>query len=268
MPSVTVPGWTLHYDVTDLVPPWRGQPETIVFHHGLGGSAATWAGWLPVLAERYRIVRFDMRGHGRSVPAGGGGEFTLDDLTGDLFAVADAAGCERFHAVGESMGGTIALQAAVQRPRRLRTLTVSNGAHLGASIRSVQDWEAIIAQRGMAGWSAHMMERRFFPGAITEQMWRWYEGEQARTSPQVLLRALRLLVGADLSAALGGVELPVLLLHGDSSPFIPVSVMADFHARLPRARLRVFPHARHGLPFSHARPCAEELLRFLEAAEV
>ena len=177
MPSVTVPGWTLHYDVTDLVPPWRGQPETIVFHHGLGGSAATWAGWLPVLAERYRIVRFDMRGHGRSVPAGGGGEFTLDDLTGDLFAVADAAGCERFHAVGESMGGTIALQAAVQRPRRLRTLTVSNGAHLGASIRSVQDWEAIIAQRGMAGWSAHMMERRFFPGAITEQMWRWYEGD-------------------------------------------------------------------------------------------
>jgi pimeloyl-ACP methyl ester carboxylesterase len=119
----------------------------------------------------------------------------------------------------------------------------------------------------MAVWSAHMMERRFFPGAIPQAMWRWYEREQARASPQVLLSALRLLVGADLSGSLGGVALPVLLLHPDSSPFIPVATMADLQARLPNARLRVFAHARHGLPFSHARPCAEELLRFLEAPE-
>jgi pimeloyl-ACP methyl ester carboxylesterase len=56
----------------------------------------------------------------------------------------------------------------------------------------------------------------------------------------------------------------VLLLHGDSSPFIPVSVMADLKSRLPDARLQVFAHARHGLPFSHAKECARVLRGFLE----
>jgi pimeloyl-ACP methyl ester carboxylesterase len=263
MPTVTVPGWTLHYDVTDMVPPWVQDPETLVFHHGLGASGGIWAGWLPVLAGHYRLVRFDMRGHGRSVAAPPDAPFSLADLTHDLLAVADAAGCGRFHLVGESMGGTIALKTAIEQPQRVLTLTVSNGAHLGASIQSVQDWAGIIAQRGMAGWSAHMMERRFFPGTLPEEAWRWYERQQAQAAPAVLLHALGLLVGTDLSAALGRAQLPVLLLHGDSSPFIPVAAMADLQARLPQARLRVFPHARHGLPFSHARECAQELERFL-----
>ena len=95
-------------------------------------------------------------------------------------------------------------------------------------------------------------------------MWRWYEAQQATVSPDVLLRAVSLLIGADLTPELGRIECPVLLLHGDSSPFIPVAVMADLRDRLGDARLQVFAHARHGLPFSHARTCAETLRRFLD----
>jgi pimeloyl-ACP methyl ester carboxylesterase len=57
--------------------------------------------------------------------------------------------------------------------------------------------------------------------------------------------------------------MPVLLMHGDSSPFIPVPVMTDLKARLKEARLQVFAHARHGLPFSHGRQCAATLRAFL-----
>ena len=61
----------LYYELVDQVAGWEKPRHAIVFHHGIGASAALWAGWLPHLAERYRVVSFDMRGCGRShIPAG------------------------------------------------------------------------------------------------------------------------------------------------------------------------------------------------------
>jgi pimeloyl-ACP methyl ester carboxylesterase len=116
----------------------------------------------------------------------------------------------------------------------------------------------------MLGWSEHMMRCRFFDGAMPPNMWEWYAREQARVSSDVVLRAARLLAGADLSDRLAPVTMPALLMHGDSSPFIPVPVLADLKSRLADARLQVFAHARHGLPFSHARQCSATLRAFLD----
>jgi pimeloyl-ACP methyl ester carboxylesterase len=267
MPSVSVPGCTLHFDIVDLTPPWRRSKECILFHHGLGATSGSWAAWLPALADAYRIVTFDMRGHGRSQPLDQASPPSFERLVEDLFAVADAAGGERFHLVGESIGGTIALAAAIARGSRILTLTVSNGAHVGGSIRSIDDWRQIMQAGGMAGWSRHMMRLRFFEDAIDEEMWRWYEREQASASPEFVLRAVELLASVDLSPGLERLRMPVLLLHGDSSPFIPVPVLADLKSRLPDARLQVVAHARHGLPFSHARQCAQLLRGFLEETQ-
>jgi pimeloyl-ACP methyl ester carboxylesterase len=264
MPEAAARGCALHYEITDLTPPWISAPETILFHHGLGSTSGIWAQWLPVLADRFQIIRFDMRGHGKSNVPQADLSVTLDLLTDDVFAVADAAAANRFHLVGESIGGTIALNAALLHQARVLSVTVSNGAHLGGSIESVRDWREIIDRSGMAGWSKQMMHRRFFDGAISADMWQWYEREQANTSPDFLLAALAALVATDLAPRLKGVHVPVMLMHGDSSPFVSVQVMADLKARLPRCRLQVFAHARHGLPFSHARQCAETLRHFLE----
>jgi pimeloyl-ACP methyl ester carboxylesterase len=268
MPSVLVPGCDLHYETVDLTPPWLSGPETILFHHGLGATSGSWAGWLPALADRFRVVTFDMRGHGRSSHPEPGAPLSFERLVEDLFAVADAAGAERFHLVGESIGGTIALKAAIDGGTRIRTLTVSNGAHMGGSLRSLDDWQQIMDAGGMQAWSEHLMRCRFFDGAISDDMWRWYAAEQARVSQDVVLRAVRLLTAVDLSAELAMVKAPVLLMHGDSSPFIPVPVLADLQSRLPDARLQVFAHARHGLPFSHAKQCAAMLQGFLEEVSV
>lgn len=264
MPQLSVQGCELYYEVLNLTAPWIREPETILLHHGLGSSCGAWAPWLPVLAGRFRIVRFDMRGHGRSGRPHPSPPLSIDQLADDLFALADAAGVERFHVVGESMGGTIALHAALRQRERIRTLTVSNGAHLGGRLENLDDWRQIIDRRGMAGWSAHMMGLRFFEGAISKEMYGWYEEQQASASPEFVLAAVALLIGTDLTSQLSSLTVPVLLLHGDSSPFIPASVMADFKARLPDARLQIFAHARHGLPFSHGRQCAETLTSFLD----
>src|SRR6478735_10680631 len=152
---------SLYYDLVDQVVPWRAGADPILFHHGIGSSAELWAGWQPALADRYRLAAFDMRGCGRSHVPAADFNWSLDLLVDDLFAVADAAGLRRFHLVGESIGGTVALAAVLARPERIATLTVSNGAHLGATIGRVHAWKKQLDEGGSAGWSKAFMHDRF-----------------------------------------------------------------------------------------------------------
>jgi pimeloyl-ACP methyl ester carboxylesterase len=82
--------------------------------------------------------------------------------------------------------------------------------------------------------------------------------------PNSVLNALAVLVGMDLSAQLGAVRTPALILHPDKSPFILVAVAAKVHAELPDSELHVIGHAKHGMPSSHGRQCAAILHGFLD----
>ena len=258
-------GGAIAFEVIDHVPPWLSPAPTVLFHHGIGARSMCWDGWTPALACRHRLVRFDMRGHGASsLPTGF--RLSLSALIDDALAVADATDTDRFHLVGESTGGTVALALAARLPERVLTVTVSNGAHRGGSIRNLEPWRRIIREEGMAAWSAHMMDQRFFEDALTREMRRWYETQQASADPDAVLGVAAMLVAVDLLPELDHVTCPVLLLHPDSSPFIPVETMAELKRALPDARLQVFAHARHGLPFSHAAECAAAVAGFIYRA--
>jgi pimeloyl-ACP methyl ester carboxylesterase len=110
-----------------------------------------------------------------------------------------------------------------------------------------------------------MMEGRFAPDAITPVAWRWFHDQQATACPATVLRMLSALVGADLLGRLPGLRPPLLILHPDRSPFVPVAVVADLAARVPGSRLHVIGGARHGLPFSHAGLCAGLVADFVGA---
>ena len=92
--------YNLHYEVIDLTPPWIEAPDTIFFHHGVGANWQCWLGWVAQLQDRYRLLAFDMPGHGQSYP--GDAAITIADLVGNLIELADAADCAKFHLVGES----------------------------------------------------------------------------------------------------------------------------------------------------------------------
>jgi pimeloyl-ACP methyl ester carboxylesterase len=271
MPFATVGKGELYYDVCDLIAPWHRDSasgvQTIVFHHGIALDGQVWSEWLPVLSDRWRILRFDMRGFGRSAKAARGFDWSIENLLQDLWAVADAGGVKRFHIVGESMGGTLAMAAAIENPERIATVTVSNGAHLGSSIRNLEHWQKVFDESGAKGWSAMMMKDRFFDDGLSDDKRRWFEANQASHPPSSVMGAIKTLVGADLTPRLGALKQPVLLLHGDSSPFIPVKVMAELQSLLPDARFHVFEHAKHGLPFSHGAQCAKVLREFLEGRD-
>jgi len=265
MSFATTQQGSLYFETIDRVLPWETRQLPILFHHGIGASAGIWSGWLASIADRHPIVTFDMRGYGRSYLPASATEWSLAQFIDDVFAVADAAGAARFHLVGESIGGTIALAAGLAQPERIATITVSNGAHLGASIERVDQWRRQLDDGGVKAWSDIFMRDRFHDGALSPERWTWFAAEQERWTRDAILGALGVLVGADLTPRLGAISCPVLLLHPDGSPFIPVPVAAALHRLLPKAELNVFGPARHGLPFSHAAECAAVLRRFLTA---
>jgi pimeloyl-ACP methyl ester carboxylesterase len=253
----------LHCDVLDITPPWAGDVATIIFHHGVGANSDIWARWVPVLGGSYRIVRFDMRGFGRSAAAARGDRWTFEAFCDDVITIADAVGASRFHFVGESIGGTVGLVLGLAHPERLLSLTVSNAAYRGSSIRNVEHWERVLKSEGPRSWSKMMMASRFREGALPAEAWTWFDEQQARHPVDSIVAGRNALVDADLGQRLRRLDVPVLLLHADGSPFVPVEQMAELHALLPRSQLQIFRNAMHGLPFSHAAECAQTLLAFL-----
>jgi 3-oxoadipate enol-lactonase len=94
----------------------------VVLANSLGASRGMWDPQVPALAERYRVVTYDMRGHGTSpAPAG---PYTLDDLVDDLVALLDRLGAERAHVAGVSLGGMVGLRLAAREPARVHRLAV------------------------------------------------------------------------------------------------------------------------------------------------
>ena len=263
MPLLDRPGGALHYEVTTLTPPWREDPPTILFHHGVGITADTWLEWLPILADRYRLVRFDMRGFGRSTVPGRGFAWSLDLLAEDALAVARAAGAETFHFVGESLGGTLGLYLAIHHPAALRSTTVCSASHRGGAINRVRQWRDFIEREGMEAWSAMMMPHRLDPDRVPAGLYRWFQREQAKSSADSVLDLADLLIGTDLTPALGAITVPTLLLAPDGSPFVPLEIGLEIHAGIPRSEIQIFRGVRHAIVCSHARECAGALRDFL-----
>lgn len=254
---IATPTGALHVEITEPLLPWTVDAPTLVFCHGVATDCGIWAGWLPVLAPHARIVRFDTRGFGRSIDPGHPIDWSLDRFADDILAVADATGTGRFHLVGESMGGTVCLQLASRGEPRLLSLTCVSTSHRGSTIRRVDEWRARAEGEGIEAWSDRMMSDRFAPGAIGDGPWRWFSDTQRATPIASLLDAADMLVRSDLSEAVARIAVPTLLLAPDSSPFIPLAIPVELHARIAGARLAVFPGVRHGLAFSHAAQCAD-----------
>ena len=110
-----------------------------------------------------------------------------------------------------------------------------------------------------------MMEHRFYPGAVGDAVYQWFSETQAKSSPEATLALGELLMAQDLSQDLNQLETPVLLIHPDSSPFLPVSMSAEIHSLLPNSQLMVIPHAKHAIACSHASEGAEAFLNFIDS---
>src|SRR5262245_5187259 len=97
-----------------------GDAPVLVLGSSIGTSTALWEPQVPALARRFRVVRYDHRGHGRSPVRPG--PYELADLGGDLVALLDRLGVERAHVCGLSLGGMVSMWVAAHAPDRVDRL--------------------------------------------------------------------------------------------------------------------------------------------------
>lgn len=219
--------------------------ETIVFSHSLGSDRSMWAPQIEDLAVDHRVITVDTRGHGRS--AAPPGRYSLDVLARDVLAAAEAAGADRFHLCGLSMGGQIALWSAIHRPDRLVSVIACNTA---AKVGTPELWNTRIGavrQVGMAGIRDAVIER-------------WFAPDFGRRHPDWLTRAERVfdstsadgyagccaaLADADLREAIDAIEVPTLIIGGALDQATPPEEAHTLHRRIGHSELTVFDGAAH-----------------------
>src|SRR4051812_7924969 len=262
MPYADTPDGPLYYEHFNFQPPWQAATP-VLLHHGIALSSDFWYAWLPILAAAFPVIRFDWRGSGRSHVPEPGYPWSLEQFARDALAVLAAAGYERCHFVGESMGGTTGLYLASHAPERVVTLAVASTAFHGEYVRGLDDWEATFATGGAAAWSRMMMPGRLDLERVDPALAAWFEREQARVAPHVVLGHAAVLHGADLTADLARIRAPLLVLTPSGSPFVSSAIADDLHARVPGSELIAFPDARHAVITSHARECAAAVVDFI-----
>jgi 3-oxoadipate enol-lactonase len=156
MPHIDANGAVLHYHLQGAE-----NGPVVIFSNGLGTTTAMWQAQLQPLEGRFRILRFDTRGHGlSSVPEG---PYTIEMLSKDVLGLASALRIEKFHFCGISMGGQIGQWLIHNAPERVKSVTMSN---TGLKIGNDEGWNGRIAKiraEGMISIVAAVTDRWFTP---------------------------------------------------------------------------------------------------------
>ena len=159
MPTVQAKGIELSYEFTGP----EGAP-VVAFSNSLGTTLEMWDQQVAALAGRYRCLRYDTRGHGRSPAAPG--PLTIDDLADDLAGLLDALGIERAHVVGLSLGGMTAQAFGVRYPQRAESLILmATSAHLPPP----EGWDEradLVRREGMQAIVDTVMARWFIADTV------------------------------------------------------------------------------------------------------
>jgi 3-oxoadipate enol-lactonase len=230
--------------VTDI-----GAGLPIFWGHGLVGSMAQdeefsvidWTG----LARRYRVVRWDARGHGQSGGAPVPDDYRWDNHGRDLIALADALGVDRFVAGGVSMGAAAALHAATHAPRRVMGIVLAL-APTAYDTRAAQSdlyrAAAVLVER--MGVDAYVEQLRNFPAPeiLGEFADRYFPEPQV--SERLLPSVLRGAASSDLPPpdAVRALTAPALLLPWVGDPGHPLSTSERLVELLPNVQVHVAHH--------------------------
>jgi 3-oxoadipate enol-lactonase len=227
----------------------RDRPA-VLLHHSLAGTLALFDELAARLAGRYRVVRFDARGHGASetTPA----PYDFETLTADVVALLDHLGIGRAHFLGLSMGGMIGQYMGLLHPDRVASLMlVSTTSRIPPEAHAIWDERiAAVTAAGMAGQVAGSITRWLSPTARTERpdlVHRLATSIEA-TPLEGFVGWARAIRELDVTDRLGAITAPTLVVVGALDPGTPVAAAEAIHARIPGSRLVVMPGLSHMLP--------------------
>lgn len=255
---IPVNGIELNYTI-------EGDGPWVVMSHSLACSLQMWDPQAEALAARYKVLRFDTRGHGLS--AAPPGAYTLDQLADDLHGLLQALKVDRPHFVGLSMGGMIGMTYALRYPGRFRSLVLCDtSSRLGPQVQPIWDERIRIAtEQGMEP-------------LVEPTLKRWFTEPTVSARPPVLDRVAAMIRATppagyagcchaipkiDVTARLKEIGCPIQIIVGEQDAGTPVEMSRDIQAAAPGAELVVIPNASHLSNLEQPEAFTRALLEFL-----
>jgi pimeloyl-ACP methyl ester carboxylesterase len=252
MTSARINGISLHYEVS-------GSGPTVLLTHGYSSTGRAWADQHAALAPRYRLVTWDMRGHGETESPADPAQYSHALTVSDMHGLLRNLGLERAVIGGLSLGGTMSLAFYAKHPEMVRALVIcdSGPGYRNATARA--EWN----QRAQA--RAADLEARGLEALATGSR-DMREAVRRHRSAQGLAHAARgMLSQADSSIidSLPSVRVPTLVIVGDQdTPFI---ASCEYMAKkIPGARLEVIKDAGHSSNLDQPETFNRVLLAFLD----
>lgn len=238
MNEVVVEGQRFHVQVDGP----DGAPW-LVLSHSLGSTLRMWEPQARAFADRFRVLRYDTRGHGDSAVTHG--PYSMERLGRDVLGLLDALGVERAHFCGLSMGGATGLWLATHAADRFERFVFCNTVPWLGPPDGMLARAALVRREGLASLADPTMER-------------WFTPEYRLQSPQVVQRirddfvatpvegyaaCCEALAGHDERARLATIRTPVLVVAGTHDPSPPLAAAREYAAKIPGSRLVELPAA-------------------------
>jgi 3-oxoadipate enol-lactonase len=231
----------------DLAGPEDGPVVCIT--HSLASDGGSWAEQVPALLQAgFRVLRLDMRGHGGSDPVAG--DYTMNELAGDVAAVLEALGFARVHYIGLSIGGMIGQAFALEHGHKLISALWCDT--LPASPRGAAGiWgprmAAVREANSLAPIAEASMDRYLSPAFQARNPGRWKQLRDTvvGTTPAGYLGCSAAILDFDFVARLPSLRLPVLVVCGEEDAGTPASENRRLAGLVPGARYEEIPGMRH-----------------------
>src|SRR4029077_20372801 len=151
-------GAQLGYCIDDFTDPWNKAPVLLLLHAAMG-SARRYYAWVPPLSRHYRVVRMDLRGHGNSPVPPPEDDLTVERLVADVAELMDHIDCPSAHIVGNSAGGYLGQQLAMNQGDRVRSLMLF-GSTPGLKNSQAPSWIPQIQAKGLRPFLAETIRDR------------------------------------------------------------------------------------------------------------
>lgn len=217
----------------------------LVMANSLGTTLNMWDAQAPMLSDRFRLLRYDHRGHGGSpVPPG---PYTIEELGRDVLALLDELGIERFSFCGLSVGGMVGMWVAGEAPERVDRLVLCCTSARFAPPDAWDERARTVREQGVGAIADAVLERWFTP-AFREnrpEIVEWARGMLRGTPAEGYAGCCEAIRDADLRGRLGAVRTPTLVIAGADDPAAPPEEAESIRDSIAYAHLALLEDAAH-----------------------
>jgi pimeloyl-ACP methyl ester carboxylesterase len=256
----TSDGLRIAYTIDDFTDPWR-RPATLLLLHAAMGSSRRWYATVPQLSRHYRVVRMDLRGHGKSEVPSAGRPLTMERLVQDVRELLDHLGCSAAHIVGNSAGGYLAQNLAIASPERVRSLLLF-GSTPGLKNSQAHTWLARIPREGLRGFLAATIADRFPPDHDRDHV-EWFLDEAAKNNPDYIGRFIGLMATLWWADELPRIGCPTLVVMPGAETVGSTQNYTIMHSKIPDCELIAYQGLPHNICDIVPDRCAGDILDFL-----